>query len=327
MSQYGRWPSFGSPSWKSPVAVAASLPLIGNIVGDTRVSTDTDTIYVWDGSSWIAVATPGAAIAIDGLIGDVTASGPGVVAATLATVNGNVGTFGSTSQSVQVTVNAKGLVTAISNQTIPGPIAPTVQKFLSGLGTYTTPVSPAPLYIRVRMIGGGAGGGGGDVSGSFVEGGLGGDTTFGTSLLVAGGAPGIDGGTASLGTGPVGIAAPGGAGGPAFNSGGTSNAGSSGAASPFGGNGSGVMDTAGNAGDGSAAAANSGSGGGGGGSNSQITFSGPGGGAGGYIDAIIYNPDAVYAYEVGIGGTGTAGGAIFGGSGGSGIVVVEEYYQ
>lgn len=43
---------------------------------------------------------------ITALTGDATASGPGSVALTLATVNGNVGTFAS------VTVNAKGLVTA-----------------------------------------------------------------------------------------------------------------------------------------------------------------------------------------------------------------------
>ena len=44
--------------------------------------------------------------AIDALTGDVTATGPGSVAATLATVNSNVGTF------PKVTVNGKGLVTA-----------------------------------------------------------------------------------------------------------------------------------------------------------------------------------------------------------------------
>ena len=47
-------------------------------------------------------------------------------------------------------------------------VAPTIQKFASGTGTYTTPVSPAPLYLRVRMVGGG-GGGGGSGSGSTGE--------------------------------------------------------------------------------------------------------------------------------------------------------------
>lgn len=45
------------------------------------------------------------------LTGDVTASGPGSSAATLATVNANVGSFTNTS----LTVNAKGLVTAASS--------------------------------------------------------------------------------------------------------------------------------------------------------------------------------------------------------------------
>lgn len=47
------------------------------------------------------------------LTGDVT-SVVGTVATTLATVNANVGTFGTATQSARVTVNAKGLTTAVS---------------------------------------------------------------------------------------------------------------------------------------------------------------------------------------------------------------------
>lgn len=47
---------------------------------------------------------------ITALTGDVTASGPGSAAATLATVNSNVGTF----TNATITVNAKGLITAAS---------------------------------------------------------------------------------------------------------------------------------------------------------------------------------------------------------------------
>lgn len=68
--------------------------------------------------------------AISALTGDVTASGPGSAAATLATVNSNVGTFGSATQSLTVTANAKGLVTAVSAQTI----TPAVGS-ITGLGT------------------------------------------------------------------------------------------------------------------------------------------------------------------------------------------------
>lgn len=48
---------------------------------------------------------------ITALTGDVTASGPGSVAATLATVNSNVGSF----TNANITVNGKGLITAASN--------------------------------------------------------------------------------------------------------------------------------------------------------------------------------------------------------------------
>lgn len=50
---------------------------------------------------------------ITALTGDVTASGPGSAAATLATVNSNVGSFTNAS----ITVNGKGLITAASNGT------------------------------------------------------------------------------------------------------------------------------------------------------------------------------------------------------------------
>ena len=61
------------------------------------------------------------------LTGDVTSSGN---ATTLATVNSNVGTFGSATQASQVTVNAKGLVTAASNVTVTPAIGS-----ITGLGT------------------------------------------------------------------------------------------------------------------------------------------------------------------------------------------------
>jgi len=52
--------------------------------------------------------------AITSLTGDIIATGPGAAAATLPTVNANVGTFGSQSTVPTVTVNAKGQVTAAS---------------------------------------------------------------------------------------------------------------------------------------------------------------------------------------------------------------------
>lgn len=57
------------------------------------------------------------------LSGDVTGAGSTSIATTLATVNSNVGTFGSATQVGQFTVNAKGLITAASNVAITYPVS------------------------------------------------------------------------------------------------------------------------------------------------------------------------------------------------------------
>jgi hypothetical protein len=202
---------------------------------------------------------------------------------------------------------------------------PTVTKLLSGSGTYTTPAGVTRLEIE--MVGGGGGGSGaGAGAGAGITGG---NTTFGTSLLVANGGVGGPfssyggvGGTASLGTGPIGIALQGGAG-AGTSVGSATNIGGQGASSPFGGTGSTVAGAAG-----LAAIPNTGAGGSGGGGGNGIN-SGAGGGAGGYVKAVITNPSATYTYSVGgsgAGGTaGTSGTA--GGASGSGAIYITEYYQ
>jgi len=200
---------------------------------------------------------------------------------------------------------------------------PTIHTYTTGSGTYTTPASV--IYIRVRMVGGGGGGGGGGTIATL--GGSAGNSTFGTSFLVANGATGSTGGSASLGS-ALGVALSGGNGFGItdYQPGGGHTTGGIGAASPFGGAGAGVNISAG-----TAAIANSGSGGGGGGANASANTGqgGAGGGAGGYVDAIITSPAASYSYTIGAGGTGgtagTSGSA--GGAGGSGYIIVEEFYQ
>jgi hypothetical protein len=235
----------------------------------------------------------------------------------------------------KVGVGTDGLVlTADSTQT-PGikwgspmvSTTPTIQTFTSGSGTYTTPANC--IYIRVRMVGGGGGGGGSGTT-SNPSGGNGGATTFGTSLLTCNGgiggvwlAPGT-GGTASLGSGPIGVASTGNGTTSGILSINSYQAGVPGAASPFGGSGAGNVN-----GLGGSAYANTGSGGAGGGTNNTGTYwTGSGGGSGGYIDAIIVNPSATYSYAVGAAGTGgTAGTSGYaGGTGGSGYIIVEQYF-
>ena len=205
--------------------------------------------------------------------------------------------------------------------------APTIQQYLSGTGTYTTPTSPAPLYIRVVMVGGG---GGGYASGTTPgTPGTGGNSTFGTTLLSCGGGNGGAqyqggvGGAASLGSGPIGLAVSGAMGGGSDQV--PATTGGNGASSFFGGQGPGAAG-AGNPG--YAAATNSGSGGGGA-AGLAGAAAGSGGGAGAYLDAIITSPAATYAYAVGaLGAGGTLGtGGAAGGNGAAGQITVYEYYQ
>lgn len=230
--------------------------------------------------------------------------------------------------------------TALVYSIIGGASGPTQQRFTSGSGTYTTPTNPTPLYIRVKMIGGGGGGGASGSAGSPTAATDGGDTTFGSSLLTASkgtkaifqGANG-SGGSATINSPAFGSALTGGGG----SIGGCSNStatasqtmGAPGTGTPFGGGGQ-----AGGAsgGGGSAAghqASNTGAGGAGAGHGTTTsTFGGSSGGAGGFIDAIIINPSTTYTYAVGTAGTGGAAGTngFAGGNGGSGYIEVTEYY-
>lgn len=58
---------------------------------------------------------------ITALTGDVTATGPGSVAATLATVNSNTGSFGGSTAIPNFTVNGKGLITAAGTSVVIAP--------------------------------------------------------------------------------------------------------------------------------------------------------------------------------------------------------------
>jgi hypothetical protein len=96
-------------AWCS-AAIAQNVTVIGPITpGDCAFFNSTTVVK---DAGFNCNGAPGGAIT--GLTGDGTATGPGNVPFTLATVNANVGTFGSATQCIVTTQNAKGLTTAIS---------------------------------------------------------------------------------------------------------------------------------------------------------------------------------------------------------------------
>ncbi len=207
--------------------------------------------------------------------------------------------------------------------------APQVTVLTTGTGTYTTPTvnGSLPLYLDITdMCGAGSGGGASGVTDGLGT--VGGDTTFGTTLLTAHGGPAPPLNTST--TYPTAATATGGDTNIAGALGGAPNAFATsmalggvpkGASSPLGQGGNpGAFDSASS----SIAATNASgfcAGGGAGGAVGAANYNfGWGGNAGAYLKAIITSPAATYAYVVGaagVGGTlGTSGGAGSNGSGG-----------
>jgi|GEM_PF-3117024 len=198
--------------------------------------------------------------------------------------------------------------------------ASTRQVFTSGNGTYTTPAGA--IQIRIRMVGGGGGSAG--AYGGSTAGGNGGASSFGTVVASSG-----IGSAASVGNYLTGTA--GGAGGTgtasfrvAGGGGGVCNTlnGGVGGNSIFGGGGYGGIVTT----DvhGSSGAVNSGGGAGGVARDSAAGCT-SGGSAGEYAEIVIANPATTYPYVVGAGGVAGAG-SVAGATGGSGIIIVDEFY-
>jgi hypothetical protein len=277
----------------------------------------------------------GVSFAVSGQIITITASGSGTVESIAVTgypaATGNIIFEAGTG----IGLSQSGDLITISASASGGYKAPTIQTFGPSAGTYTTPTSPSPLYLKVTVVGDGGGGGSEGPSGS--AGTVGSGTSFGPISCGAGnpgtgnysggaGAAGGTGGTNTISAGPLVLTnVQGGQGSPTpayiSASGAVGIAGGDGGSNPMGGGGAGGYPE----GSGSNASANTGGGGGGSGyyGGGASAYPGSGGGAGGYVEAIINSPASTYAYSVGSGGTGASGG----GNGGSGYIIVEEHYQ
>lgn len=46
-------------NWKEPVSTVSALPTVSNLDGDTRITLDTNTIYIWNNGQWNAISGGG----------------------------------------------------------------------------------------------------------------------------------------------------------------------------------------------------------------------------------------------------------------------------
>jgi len=225
-------------------------------------------------------------------------------AGSVSSIDTKTGAF-TTTNGIETSGNAIQLTSA--RRTLP-----TIQRFTSGSGTYTTPANC--LYIIVEMVGGGAGGSGSGTGGGTASGAAG-ATTF--STLSAGGGSSTTGGTVSGGNI---VSLTGNNGGSAMQiTAGQNFTGATGGGTIYGANSPGT-----------AGATNTGIGGSGGNYNAVAGgITGSGGGGGAMIKHLITSPSATYSYAVGAGSAGGAAGTsgLPGSAGGSGVIIVYEYYN
>lgn len=144
----------------SPSLASANIPNnAANTTGTASniTATSNSTLTTLSSLSLPYSQVTGAPAAITALTGDATATGPGSVGLTLATVNSNVGSFGSSTSIPSFTVNGKGLITAASGNVVIAPAgtlsgttlnATVLSSSLTSVGTITTGVwNGTPIAI------------------------------------------------------------------------------------------------------------------------------------------------------------------------------------
>jgi hypothetical protein len=128
-------------------AFSAPLQLTGNTVSITQATTSTNGYLSSTDWNTFNNKQPAGSY-ITALTGDATASGPGSATLTLATVNSNVGSFGSSTSIPSFTVNAKGLITAASGNAVVAPAGT-----LSGTTLNSTVVSSSLTSVGTLSSG------------------------------------------------------------------------------------------------------------------------------------------------------------------------------
>ena len=134
-SLYINIPSFGSAFWKDPVPSAALLPSVGNMIGDVRLTIDTDIMYVWTGVAWAAATTGVSVSSVNGITGAVTiAAGIGATVTTL----GSTITIGTSGGGNGIT---RTVLAISASQTLSSTASVDFVYFVSGITTVTMPTA------------------------------------------------------------------------------------------------------------------------------------------------------------------------------------------
>lgn len=256
-----------------------------------------------------------------------------ISAVTVAPTVGATYTNNGVTYTVVETVAAAGTVLYARGSGLPLASGTLTKTGGTGDATLTFLCYSKPLYMIVKMVGGG-GGGSGSGTADGTDPGNGTDTVFSTRTAGGGGGPttrltpgsgGLPSGTGfNLISAITGGYGGGGGAGPSTANG-TQPQGGMGGATSLGAGGS-----QGSAGGGGLDGTGYGSGGGGGGCNSANSAqSGGGGGAGAEIEFQIVAPASTYSYTIGAGGIAGAAGASgrTGGAGMPGVVITSEYFQ
>ena len=118
-----RLPAFSGDATSTAGTSALTLATVNSNTGSFGSSTAVPVITVNGKGLITAVSTAAVSGSISVTGGDLTLSGntgTAITNATLATVNSNTGSFGSSSSIPVITVNGKGLVTAVSTATVAG---------------------------------------------------------------------------------------------------------------------------------------------------------------------------------------------------------------
>ena len=128
----------GAYTGAAPISVSGTTISISNATTSATGAVQLESSSTDTSSSHVVTANDtrlaNGGNSITALTGDVTASGPGSAAATLATVNSSPGTTGDNAHTSHITTNAKGLVTANTSVAI----SPTAIGAESALGNPST---------------------------------------------------------------------------------------------------------------------------------------------------------------------------------------------